>query len=121
MVMYRVNIHEAKSRLSALLERVSAGERVLICNRNRPVAELGPVAAARTEPRPFGLARGLVTIPSAFFEPLSADELDAFDGGREFVPAAAPAPRVAEGSPWPSGKAAGRTRRDVSRGRSRGR
>jgi prevent-host-death family protein len=96
--MYKVNIHDAKARLSALLERVLAGERILICNRNRPVAELAPVEAARREPRPFGLARGLVTVPAAFFEALSDDELDAFEGLGRAASRKPLATRVAEGA-----------------------
>jgi prevent-host-death family protein len=97
MTMYKVNIHEVKARLSALLERVAAGERILICNRNRPVAELAPVEVGREEPRPFGLARGLVTVPASFFEPLSDDELDAFEG-RQGGLREPSATRVAEGA-----------------------
>jgi prevent-host-death family protein len=37
-----VNIHEAKTHLSRLLERVAAGERVVISKAGKPVAELGP-------------------------------------------------------------------------------
>ncbi len=36
----RVNIHEAKTHLSALLERVSAGEEITICRAGSPVAQL---------------------------------------------------------------------------------
>lgn len=37
-----VNIHEAKTHLSRLLDRVSKGERVIICKAGVPVAELTP-------------------------------------------------------------------------------
>jgi prevent-host-death family protein len=40
--MIRVNIHEAKTRLSELLQRVQGGEAVLICRNGEPVAELIP-------------------------------------------------------------------------------
>ena len=58
MTMIMVNIHEAKAKLSEYLEAVAGGQRVLICKRNQPVAELRAVAAARTEPRPVGGAKG---------------------------------------------------------------
>jgi prevent-host-death family protein len=80
MTMIMVNIFEAKAKLSEFLEAASRGERVLICKRNRPVAELRAVESARTEPRPIGLARGRLSIPDAFFEPLPDDVLDAFEG-----------------------------------------
>ena len=82
MVMIRtmivVNIYEAKAKLSEYLEAVSKGERVVICNRNRPVAELRAAAATRTTPRLVGGAKG-VELLSSFFDPLPDDLLDAFD------------------------------------------
>jgi prevent-host-death family protein len=79
MTMIMVNIHEAKARLSEFVEAASRGERVMICNRNRPVAELRPVAQPSVERR-LGTAAGSVTIRPSFFEPLPDDELDAFEG-----------------------------------------
>ena len=38
-----VNIHEAKTHLSRLLEQVQAGERVIIAKAGKPIAELGPI------------------------------------------------------------------------------
>jgi len=76
--MKKVNIHEAKARLSEYLEAVAAGERVMICKRNRPVAELVKAGAARSAPRPIGGAKGLVSVPAAFFDPLPDEEIEAF-------------------------------------------
>ncbi|HEY3779914.1 MAG TPA: type II toxin-antitoxin system prevent-host-death family antitoxin [Fimbriimonadaceae bacterium] len=42
--MIHANIAEVKSKLSHFLRLVKGGERVLICDRNRPIAELVPVA-----------------------------------------------------------------------------
>jgi len=81
MTMIVVNVHEAKAKLSEYLEAVAAGQRVLICKRNQPVAELRAVAAARTEPRPIGGAKGRLSVPEAFFEPLPDDILAGFEGG----------------------------------------
>jgi prevent-host-death family protein len=40
----RINVHEAKSKLSAVLAKIEeTGESVLICRNGKPVAELGPV------------------------------------------------------------------------------
>jgi antitoxin (DNA-binding transcriptional repressor) of toxin-antitoxin stability system len=78
MTMKIVNIHEAKARLSEYLDAVELGEQVLICRRNRPVAELRRVAAARTTPRPVGGAKGRLEVAAAFFEPLPAEFLDYF-------------------------------------------
>jgi prevent-host-death family protein len=56
--MIRLNVNEAKTRLSSLLDRVAAGEVVLVCKRNVPVAEIRPVAGALAagagEGRPAG-------------------------------------------------------------------
>jgi prevent-host-death family protein len=75
--MIVVNIYEAKAKLSEYLDAIERGEHVLICRRNRPVAELRPVAAARAEPRPIGLAKGL-KVPDAFYEPLPQAVVDTF-------------------------------------------
>jgi prevent-host-death family protein len=80
MTMKVVNIYEAKAKLSEYLDLVAAGERVLICKRNQPVAELKPVPAVRTEPRPVGKASGRVTVPPAFFDALPDDVVDGFEG-----------------------------------------
>jgi len=40
--MDRVNVHEAKTRLSALLAEVEGGKKILICRNGKPVAELLP-------------------------------------------------------------------------------
>ena len=78
--MIKINIHEAKTHLSKYLARVAAGETIVVCNRNVPVAEIRPVPAHRTRPRPVGLARGTFIVPRAFFEPLPDAELDAWTG-----------------------------------------
>ncbi len=78
--MIKVNIHAAKTHLSKYLTRVAAGETVVLCNRNVPVAEIRPVPRRRTTRRPVGLARGTFQVTSAFFEPLSEAELGAWTG-----------------------------------------
>lgn len=95
MTMIMVNIFEAKAKLSEFLNLAARGERVVICKRNRPVAELHGVLSARTEPRPIGLARGHVSVPDAFFESLPDEMLDAFEG---LAPSASRM-RVAEDQP----------------------
>ena len=72
--MTTVNVHHAKTHLSKLLERVVAGEEVVIARPGHPVARLVPINPK--EPRRPGLAKGRLT--DAFFAPLPADELDAW-------------------------------------------
>ncbi len=73
-----VNIHEAKTHLSRLLERVQAGEEVTIAKAGRPVARLVPIAAPGK--RPLGLDRGKVWIADDFDAPLPDDILADFEG-----------------------------------------
>jgi prevent-host-death family protein len=83
LTMIVVNVLEAKTKLSELLEQVAGGTRVVICKRNQPIAELHPVRGARTAARPLGLAKGTVTVPDAFFDPLPADVVAPFEDDQE--------------------------------------
>jgi prevent-host-death family protein len=74
--MTRVNVGEAKTHLSALLERVERGEEIVLCRSGDPIARLVPIEALR--PRQPGLLKGRVD--DAFFEPLPDDELAAWEG-----------------------------------------
>jgi prevent-host-death family protein len=97
MTMIVINIHEAKAKLSEFLDKAAAGERVVICKRNQPVAELHAVEQKRTEPRPIGGVKGIV-IPPSFFEPMPDEWLDAFYNGPVFPEQGQPS-RVAETGP----------------------
>jgi antitoxin (DNA-binding transcriptional repressor) of toxin-antitoxin stability system len=81
MTMIVTNINEIKAKLSEYLEAVSGGERVVICKRNTPIAELRAITPARTEPRKVGGAAGRLTVPESFFELLPEEVLSDFDGG----------------------------------------
>jgi prevent-host-death family protein len=61
-----VNVSEAKTNLSKLLDMVYHGEKVVIAKNNLPVADL--VAHKPTGKRKLGLYKGKVTIPEAFDE-----------------------------------------------------
>ncbi len=74
----KVNIHEAKTHLSRLLERVEAGEEIVIARAGKPVATLAPYREDTT-PRTPGAWRGRVRIAPDFDE-LPADLLEAFEG-----------------------------------------
>lgn len=78
MTMNRVNIHEAKARLSELVDRVAEGETVVVCRRNVPVAELRPLPRARRRKRPIGRLPGFC-VPAPFFEPLPEEVLRDFE------------------------------------------
>jgi antitoxin (DNA-binding transcriptional repressor) of toxin-antitoxin stability system len=78
--MVRLNIHEAKTHLSRFLRRLAAGETIVLCRRNEPIAEIRPLPPRREEPRPVGLSKGRFRVPRSFFEPLPPEVLDAFEG-----------------------------------------
>lgn len=78
--MIKLNIHEAKTHLSKYLAKLKAGERILLCKRNHPVAEITALPEPPAQPRPIGLAKGRFSVPPSFFEPLPDELLDAFEG-----------------------------------------
>jgi prevent-host-death family protein len=63
-----VNIHEAKTHLSKLLERVAMGEEVVIAKAGTPVAKLVPLKKTLKK-RVFGSAKGEFTVPDDFNDP----------------------------------------------------
>jgi prevent-host-death family protein len=84
--MISMNINEAKAHLSSALEKVARGETVVLCKRNKPVAEIRPVKESLREKRPIGLAGKQYpdfTIDQSFFEPLPDDIIKAFAGASE--------------------------------------
>lgn len=64
-----VNVHEAKTHLSRLLERVESGERIVIARAGKPVAILGP-AGQRPPDRVSGYDKGNVVIHPTFDDPI---------------------------------------------------
>jgi prevent-host-death family protein len=93
--MIVINIHEAKAKLSKYLDAVAKGERVLICKRNQPVAELRAVEQKRMEPRTIGGVTGIV-IPPSFFDPMPDEFLDAIESGPVYPESQSTPSRVAE-------------------------
>ena len=78
-MVLQVNIHEAKTNLSKLLARVSAGEEVIIARAGKPIARLVPITE-RPRQRVPGSAKGKVTISPDFDAPLPESVLEAFEG-----------------------------------------
>ena len=70
-----INVHEAKTNFSQLLERAHRGEEVVISKAGKPYARLVPLALpARRKP---GLLKG--ELGDAFFEPLPEDEISGWN------------------------------------------
>jgi prevent-host-death family protein len=77
--MRQVNIHEAKTHLSRLVEEVENGEEIVIARAGKPVARL--VKAEPDKPaRTLGLLKGKIWIADDFDAPLPDDILDLFEG-----------------------------------------
>ncbi|AUW95008.1 MAG: type II toxin-antitoxin system Phd/YefM family antitoxin [Sulfobacillus thermotolerans] len=77
--MKSVNIHEAKTHLSRLLDEVSRGEEITIAKAGKPIARLVPVTASRPTRTP-GFLRGKIRISDDFDEPLPVDIQKSFEG-----------------------------------------
>jgi prevent-host-death family protein len=77
----QVNVHEAKTQLSRLLELVEEGETVIIARHGQPVAELVPV---RQTGFPFGIARDepLVAPGDNWWQPMTDEEAESWIEGR---------------------------------------
>jgi prevent-host-death family protein len=73
-----VNIHEAKTHLSRLLEQALAGDDVVIMKAGKPLVRLTPVAAAPVR-RKIGTAKGDFIVPDDFDAPLPNRVLDEFE------------------------------------------
>jgi prevent-host-death family protein len=73
-----VNVHEAKTHLSRLLERAMAGEEVVIMRAGRRLVRLIPVENAPVH-RTLGTAKGDFVVPDDFDQPLSDEVLSEFE------------------------------------------
>ena len=88
--MATYTVRAAKTDLSKLLERVEAGEEVIIVRGKKPVARLVPISLPNHVPKPilrrraFGALEGKLGLPdSFFFDPLPEEELKAWETGKD--------------------------------------
>lgn len=74
----RVTVHAAKTQLSKLIQQACEGHDIVIARRDVPVVRLVPV---RSKPvrRKFGAMKGRAKVTAAFFKPLDAEELAAWE------------------------------------------
>jgi prevent-host-death family protein len=75
-----VNIHEAKTQLSRLVDEVAEGKVLLIAKAGKPLAKLVPLETGKRIRKP-GFLKGKIKIASDFDAPLPADMQRAFEGG----------------------------------------
>lgn len=80
LVMKRINMHDAKTNLSAYVAGLREGDSIVLCRRNTPVAEIRLLPKPPASRRPIGLAAGTFSVPESFFEPLPEELLRAFSG-----------------------------------------
>jgi prevent-host-death family protein len=78
--MIPINVQEAKTHFSHYLDEVAKGESFILCKRNKPIAELRPIAGKLATKRPIGLAKGTFTMPASFFDELPEETIALFSG-----------------------------------------
>jgi prevent-host-death family protein len=73
-----ITIHQAKTNLSRLIKKASAGEEIIIARGDKPVARLVPVGEKRGKRQP-GSLKGKLRVGPEFFKPLPPEELGAWE------------------------------------------
>ena len=76
----QINIYEAKTRLSELVDQASRGETVIIAKSGTPMAKLVPLSHGPKRKIKYGLMKGEIKIADDFDAPLPDDILAAFEG-----------------------------------------
>lgn len=76
-----LNIHEAKTHLSRIVEEVAAGKEVIIAKAGKPMARLSPITAS-VKKKNLGLLKGRIKIVGDFNAPLPDEVLETFEGRR---------------------------------------
>jgi prevent-host-death family protein len=77
--MEKINVHQAKTHFSRLLERAEQGEEFVIARAGKPVARLGPLHKSPAKRR-LGALKGKIRVPENFDAPLPESVLRAFEG-----------------------------------------
>ena len=70
-----INVHEAKTHFSKLINRAHAGEEIILAKAGKPYARLMPL----NDPEPRIPGRYPVAIPDTFFDPLPDSDLDTWE------------------------------------------
>lgn len=74
-----INIHEAKTHLSRIVDEVAAGAEVIIAKAGKPMARLTAIEAI-ARPKKFGSLKGKIKVPDDFNAPLDEDVIASFEG-----------------------------------------
>jgi prevent-host-death family protein len=78
--MTTVNVHDAKTHLSRLLDRVVEGETIIIARAGKPVAQLTPLAHGSVAERRLGFLQGRSEVPDDFDRMDEEDLIAEFEG-----------------------------------------
>jgi prevent-host-death family protein len=78
--MATVNIYDAKTRLSQLVDRAASGEDVVVCRNGKPLVRITRLEASKRQVK-FGVLKGKLTIPADFDAPLPDEVLAGFEQG----------------------------------------
>jgi antitoxin (DNA-binding transcriptional repressor) of toxin-antitoxin stability system len=79
--MIELSVRDMETNLPGFLAELAKGSTIVLVDGNVPIAEVRPLPPQPPkEPRPVGLARPTFRVPPSFFEPLSDELLDAFEG-----------------------------------------
>jgi prevent-host-death family protein len=74
-----LNIHEAKTHLSRIIDEVAAGKEVIIAKAGKPMARLSPIAPS-VKKKKLGLLKGKIQVARDFNAPLADEVLAGFEG-----------------------------------------
>jgi antitoxin (DNA-binding transcriptional repressor) of toxin-antitoxin stability system len=80
ITMSTISVEDIQRNPLAFLDRIAAGEALLVMQGERPVAEVRPMSSLPTQPRPYGLCAGEFKVPADFDRPLPDDVLQEFEG-----------------------------------------
>ena len=81
--MEQINIHAAKTQLSALVERAAAGEPFIIAKAGRPLVTVRPYKMAEPLPR-IGFMKGQIIVPDDFDRMGEKEIVDMFEGSGDY-------------------------------------
>lgn len=77
--MQQLNIYEAKTNFSQLVELASQGDTFIIAKSGKPLAQLVPLSSHKTKSFQFGTLLGAIKTSNDFDAPLADDVLDLFE------------------------------------------
>nr|VFK67225.1 MAG: Antitoxin component of toxin-antitoxin stability system, DNA-binding transcriptional repressor [Candidatus Kentron sp. UNK]VFK72577.1 MAG: Antitoxin component of toxin-antitoxin stability system, DNA-binding transcriptional repressor [Candidatus Kentron sp. UNK] len=77
--MIHLNLYEAKTQLSGIIENIHQGEGAIIAKADRPIIPLTSISPPEKQGRRFGVLRGKAIVDERFFEPLPDNELDTWE------------------------------------------